>query len=140
MANSGSGFRRSEIEEYQVTQRGSVHAGFKHVRCLSCVPERHSEKRPDTGRDGRVTTQVATQGAAPFAALVVPIVSTVIVPRAATVGRATASGRFRTQAHWHSQSEGLSPVGLSCLRGGSNEGSGTFFSRYEGKNFGDFGA
>jgi len=64
VANSGSEFRRSETEEYQVTQRGSAHAGFKHIRCLLCVTERHSEKSFDTGKDGRVTTQIETQSVA----------------------------------------------------------------------------
>ena len=55
--------RRSDTERNRTTQNGSVHAGFKHVRCLLCVPERHCQKRPDTGRDGRVMTQTTTQSA-----------------------------------------------------------------------------
>jgi len=31
VANSESEFRRSETEEYQVTRRGSVHAGSVHI-------------------------------------------------------------------------------------------------------------
>lgn len=41
--------------------RGSVHAGLLAVCCLSPIPERHPPTRPDSGRDGRVTTQVTTQ-------------------------------------------------------------------------------
>jgi hypothetical protein len=44
-----------------VITRGSVHAGLPHLRWPSRVPERHPATPSDSGRDGRVTTQVTTQ-------------------------------------------------------------------------------
>ena len=35
---SPSGLIRKRAERHEATQRGSVHAGFRHVRCLLCVP------------------------------------------------------------------------------------------------------
>ena len=30
---------QADTQKHEATQRGSVHAGFAHVRCLLCVPE-----------------------------------------------------------------------------------------------------
>ena len=55
--------RRRDTERKRTTRKGSVHAGFRHVRCLLCVTERHRQRHPDTVRDGWVTTQATTQTA-----------------------------------------------------------------------------
>src|SRR5208337_3789822 len=55
----------SDTEEPRVIQRGSAHAALVAIRCLLPVMERHPPTQPDLGRDGRVTTQSATQEPAP---------------------------------------------------------------------------
>ncbi len=52
---------RSDTDKARVIVRGSVHAGLPAVPCPSPVPERYHPTPSDTGRDGRVTTQVTTQ-------------------------------------------------------------------------------
>lgn len=56
-----SHIRNPNTRRHEVTLRGSVHAGVTGVRCLSYIPERHSGRPSDLGRDGRVTTQTTTQ-------------------------------------------------------------------------------
>jgi hypothetical protein len=61
VANSTVEVGRRGTGQHQVIRIGSVHAGFRHVHCLSCVPEWHGPRWPYTGRDGRVMTQGMTQ-------------------------------------------------------------------------------
>src|SRR5207302_10398721 len=43
------------------TCRGCVHAGLTHFTCFELVAKRYDVTSPDIARDGRVTTQTATQ-------------------------------------------------------------------------------
>ena len=60
-AISHLGLERSDTDKSRAMLRGSVHAGLLAGPCPALFTERHGTRSPETGRDGRVTTQLTTQ-------------------------------------------------------------------------------